>query len=593
MSNGIRKSLAAAATLGITAMSLAQPPSGAGRVTSAPPPWAADATWYQVYVSRFANGDPTNDLPGTVPWELDWLKYPAGDPPSRSDLFVRRYGGDLQGLQAKLPYLAELGVNTLYLNPIFAADTEHKYDTTDLRHIDDSFGVAGAMQRLNMETTEPHTWKWSDSDRVFLDFLADAHGRGFRVILDGVFNHVGRRFWAFEDVLARGRNSAYADWFDITDFGPPLQWNAWDGPNGHLVRFARKVNALPPAVEQHIFDITRRWMDPNGDGDPSDGIDGWRLDAPQDLPHQFWRKWRNHVKAINPQAIIVGEIWTDPTDWMGDQFDCVTNYRLADAIIEWLRPALHPPSTTGFARRIDRLLRQFRPEQTLAMVNILDSHDTDRAVSMLANPGRGYDRDNLPGAGNPPYHNGPPSDDAYARYMLAATLQFTLPGAPMIYYGDEVGMYGGEDPYSRSPMWWPGSNGWDQIGVREDVSRHLKSLIRLRSENAALRHGSYHVVLAEDRRRLLAFERMAGDQRLLIFANAGSEQAMLQFNFPPPSDPVSTDSTEALPEVEVSGTQPATNPRVVKLTCGPLEAVVLLSRSGRQAKEILKLQFKR
>jgi glycosidase len=227
------------------------------------------------------------------------------------------------------------------------------------------------------------------------------------------------------------------------------------------------------------------------------------------------------------------------------------------------------------------------------MVNILDSHDTDRAVSMLANPGRGYDRDNLPGAGNPPYHNGPPSDDAYARYMLAATLQFTLPGAPMIYYGDEVGMYGGEDPYSRSPMWWPGSNGWDQIGVREDVSRHLKSLIRLRSENAALRHGSYHVVLAEDRRRLLAFERMAGDQRLLIFANAGSEQAMLQFNFPPPSDPVSTDSTEALPEVEVSGTQPATNPRVVKLTCGPLEAVVLLSRSGRQAKEILKLQFKR
>ena len=365
------------------------------------PGWAVDACWYQVFVPRFRNGEPSNDRPHTQPWTTDWLSQgPDGSqgPPPITDLYFRRYGGDLQGLAQRLDYLADLGVNALYLNPVFASASEHKYDTADYRHIDDSFGVAGAMGRLPAESVEPATWQWSDSDRLFLDFLAQAHARGMRVVIDGVFNHVGRDFWAFRDVVEKGRNSPYAGWFDITDFGPPLQWNAWDGPNGNLVRFARSGDGLVPQVEEHLFAATRRWMDPNGDGDPSDGVDGWRLDAAEQVDHGFWRRWRDQVKAVNPQALILGEIWVNPSPWLaGDQYDVVTNYRFARAVIRFCRPGGEGYSATRFAGQVEAVIRQFEPTRNLAMVNLLGSHDTDRLVSMMNNPRRRYDRDNQAG----------------------------------------------------------------------------------------------------------------------------------------------------------------------------------------------------
>ncbi|MHC4089640.1 MAG: glycoside hydrolase family 13 protein [Planctomycetota bacterium] len=507
------------------------------------PAWAADACWYQVFVSRFCNGDPRNDPPHTHSWTADWLQPGPGEPevpPKRTELFFRRYGGDLQGLLNRLPYLDELGVNALYLNPIFAAASEHKYDTSDYRHIDDTFGVAGARERLSAETADAATWQWSDSDRLFLDLLAETHRRGMRVVIDGVFNHVGRDFWAFRDVVDRGRDSPHAGWFEITDFGPPLQWNAWDGPNGHLVRFARTDTGLVPQVEDHLFAITRRWMDPNGDGDPSDGIDGWRLDAAEQVSHGFWKRWRSLVKSVNPQALILGEIWSNPRPWLaGDEFDVVTDYRFASAVIRFCRPGSDGCTATQFAAQLDALARQFDRSHSLAMINLLGSHDTDRVVSMLANPRRRYDRDNHPGAGRPPYDATRPGDEAYDRLRLAVVLQFTCPGAPLVYYGDEVGMYGADDPHCRAPMWWLDKGDPSAVGYRRDLFRFYREMIGLRSVLTPLRRGDFHVLLADDARRVIAFARTWQGERVVILINASRQPRQVQLTLGQADQPVS------------------------------------------------------
>lgn len=514
-----------------------------GDRSTAPPAWAADAVWYQVFVSRFRNGDPANDPPGVLPWADDWLADPAGDPPKRTDLIFRRYGGDLAGVREKLDYIRDLGANTLYLNPIFAAASEHKYDTSDLRHIDDTFGVAGALRRIGVETADPETWKWTESDRLFQEFLKAAHTRGIRVVVDGVFNHVGQEFWAWRDVLARGKESPYAGWFAVTDFGPPLHWKAWDGPNGRLVEFARTADGLTPEVERHIFAVVRRWMDPDGDGDPSDGVDGWRLDAPQHIPHGFWRRFHQVVKGINLQAIILGEIWFEDTrPWLsGDEFEVLTDYPLAHAVISFCRPGT-TLTATKFATELEQLQGRHDPVRARAMISLLGSHDTDRVASMMMNARSRYDRDTAPGEGTPAYDGARPSDEAYARVRLAVVMQFTLPGAPMVYNGDELGMFGGDDPYCRAPMWWDEGIG----GRREDLRRLHQGLARVRQDLPALRTGDFRIVFADDSRRLLAWGRRLGDERVVVLANGGTREATVRLVLGSPGERVRVLPVESL-----------------------------------------------
>ncbi len=583
MSNSIRKSwwlrCAAPAIVALTTT-----PIAAERVSaSAPrpadsdvPAWAAEACWYQVMVARFRNGDPANDQPHTFPWTDNWLTQPPDDPPTRVDLYFRRYGGDLQGLAQKFAYLRELGVNSLYLNPVFAATSEHRYDTVDLRHVHDSYAVAGAMDRVVGETADQSTWQWSNSDLAFLDFIDGAHRAGLRVIIDGVFNHVGREFWAFRDLLERGRESPYAGWFDVTDFGPPLRWAGWDRPNGDLVRFARTSDGLAPAVEAHLWAITRRWMDPNGDGDPSDGVDGWRLDAAEQVPHGFWKRWRRLVKSINPEALIVGEIWSDPSAWLGgDEFDVVTDYRFAQAVVRFCRPGDQRNAATRLANDLEVLAREFAQQRTLAMVHLLGSHDTDRVVSMLANPGRPYDRDNLPGQGHPPYHAGRPDEEAIARLRLASALQFLLPGAPMLYYGDEVGMYGAEDPYCRAPMWWIEPGTVPPAGYRGDLRDWYCRLARLRTELLPIRRGTYRLMLADDSRRIIAFSRTFGWQRVAVLVNGSRSLQRVQLTLG------SAGQAVALEDLSPGGSGARSVTKLgsggeIELECPPLSAHMLL-----------------
>jgi len=478
------------------------------------PDWAMEAVWYQVLVCRFCNGDPTNDPPGTVPWSTDWGSLLPGErPPLRDRLFDRPYGGDLAGLRSKFSYLRDLGVNTLYLNPIFQAPSQHKYDTADHRHIDDTYGKAGSLAEISGETENPDTWQWSASDRLFLSLLEEAHGMGLRVVVDGVFNHVGREFWAWRDVVENGRNSAYANWFDVTDWGPPLRWRAWDGPDGHLPCFRPEGDGLDPAVEAYLFAVVRRWMDPNGDGDPSDGVDGWRLDAAEQVSHGFWERFRRQVKAVNPDAIIVGEIWTDARPWLaGDQFDVVTNYPFAAPVLRFFTQDDTGYSAASLSDDLLGLAGDHPWSVTTSLLNLLGSHDTERVASAMTDPQRRARGVAGTEDAIPRRDLLVPDEDAYRRMGLSVVLQYTWPGAPILYYGDEVGMYGGDDPFCRAPMWWDRTGS----GGLADLYRRLAAL---RSQHTVLRDGPVCVLIADDSSRVFAFQRGVDKAKVIVVIN--------------------------------------------------------------------------
>ncbi|MEM8783558.1 MAG: alpha-amylase family glycosyl hydrolase [Planctomycetota bacterium] len=527
----------------------------------ATPDWAKRVVWYQVFVERFRNGNPSND-PGDayyetlLPWTSDWWKTHTqhGEQAGENNFYTghgnvwrRRYGGDLQGLQQSLPYLRKLGIDALYLNPIFEAESMHKYDAADFRHIDDNFGVKSATptNQIPSETDDPATWEWSPSDLVFLEFREEAKRQGFRVVIDGVFNHVGRAHPYFQDVLANGKNSPYADWFEIADWGDPanwrpmddpmlvhgrpggIQWDAWDQFNGHLPVFKNDPETgLAPGPKQHIFNITRRWMDPNGDGNPVDGIDGWRLDVPGDIAHPFWIEWRKLVKGINPDAYITGEIWSWAHPWLqGDQFDAVMNYQFAMPALDFFADDDHATSPSEFGKRMSRVVFNYPMQVSLAQMNLYDSHDTDRLASMFVNPDRAYDGQNRLQDTGPGYVKREPTDLERRRMMQAVTFQMTFVGAPMIYYGTEAGMWSPDDPSNRMPMVWPDLEPYQGKGVRfrEDVFAAYQHLIAMRHALPALQLGSFEVVNADDDRGVFVFARRAGEQRVVVVLNRSGQ----------------------------------------------------------------------
>ncbi|MEM9417892.1 MAG: alpha-amylase family glycosyl hydrolase [Planctomycetota bacterium] len=511
------------------------------------PDWARHATWYQIFPERFRNGDPSND-PGDaeyetlLPWTSDWWKVRTDAGEARGDdnfytghgnVWRRRYGGDIQGVREALPYLRKLGVNAIYFNPIFEADSMHKYDTADFRHVDDNLGVKAKkrFEQVSGETDDPATWGWSESDKLFLDFLQDAKAMGFKVVIDGVFNHVGTSHPFFQDLLKNGKNSRYVHWFEITDWDNDQfrsDWNphgigyvAWDGPNGALPVFKNDhETGLGDGPRQHIFAITERWLDPNGDGDPSDGVDGWRLDVPGDIAHPFWVEWRQLVKGINPEAYITGEIWPWAHPWLkGDQFDAVMNYQFAMPAVDFFVDKQLTPSE--FAQRLNRVAYSYPMQVSLAQMNLFDSHDTDRLASMFVNPGRSYDGQNRLQDTGPNYDPRKPNKVEMRRMKLALACQFTFVGAPMIYYGTEAGMWSPDDPSNRQPMTWPDLEPYDnpQIKFDQEMFDDVRHLMAMRHTYEALRLGAFHPIYTDDAHGVLAYERVLGDERVYVVLN--------------------------------------------------------------------------
>ncbi|MBI5762176.1 MAG: alpha amylase N-terminal ig-like domain-containing protein [Planctomycetes bacterium] len=527
------------------------------RMSFETPDWAKRAVWYQIFPERFRNGDASNDPPTTVPWRHEWYKpYKGSAEGTKAQrhkgtegktyvesgdfwdfIFDRRYGGDIQGVKEKLPYLQKLGITAIYFNPMFLAESMHKYDASDYRHIDDYFGVKGSLKKVKGETTDPKTWQWSETDKIFLDFVKEAHRQGFKVVLDGVFNHVGRDFWAFKDVMKNGEKSEYVGWFDITSF-KPFHYKAWDKDDGSLPRLKHDdALGLAVPVREHLFAVTRRWMDPNGDGDPSDGIDGWRLDVAADINANFWRDWRKLVKSINPNGYIVAEIWEESKSWLdGQTFDAVMNYPFARAAQRFFVNQKKVSKPSEFQAELQRNLDWYAPQVNYVLQNLYCSHDTDRVASMFMNPDLEYDKANRQQDNGPNYVVARPTSECYHKLKAMVAFQMTFLGAPMIYYGDEVGMYGADDPSDRKPMWWEDLMPYDDPDERIEpgLFEYHQRLIAIRNTFPALQLGSFEPIIARDDHAVFAFCRSLGSERVVVVFNNSDKPHRLDLPSPWP-----------------------------------------------------------
>lgn len=533
--------------------------------------WADGLVWYQIFPERFRNGDLSDDpgpseipetggFPGwrVSPWTSDWYemqpweKAQADSFYSPKAVFARRYGGDLIGVIEKLDYLKELGVGGIYFNPIFEAPSSHKYDAASFHHVDDNFGpdAAGDRKRLKeaRETEDPSTWIWTSADSTFLKLIREAHKRGMRVIIDGVFNHSGTTFFAFQDVLENKEKSRYINWYEVLSWDDPetaedeLDYKCWWGYKT-LPEFAEDENGLLPGPRDYIFNITRRWMDPNGDGDTSDGIDGWRLDVINEVALPFWEKWSALVDSINPGAMTVAEIWDDASEWIkAGGIDNTMNYLFARSSVDFFIDRQTGLSGQEFAGQLNRIIDLYGKDRAHILWNLFVSHDTDRLASMIINPERDFDRDNRPYI-NPDYKVRKPNDSERKIQKQMTAFQMTMIGAPMIYYGEEAGLWGADDPDDRKPMLWPDlvfddemshplpghTRPDDRVAFDQDLFNYYKGLIQLRHRHAVLMEGDFSVIDGTVENDVIAFTRNLTNQQAVCVFNRNDNPLNVKF----------------------------------------------------------------
>ena len=421
------------------------------------PSWVNSAVFYQIFPERFCNGNPKLSPENVAPW---------GTAPDRQ-IFM---GGDLPGITQKLSYLEELGVNALYLTPIFEATSNHKYDTVDYTRIDPHFG--------------------DESDLV--ELINQAHKRGIRVILDGVFNHCGGGFRQFQDVVEHGEESPFRDWFYIREFPvsfDPLNFDSFgDTPytprhpglknlSEEQLRTAcmPKWNTENPQAKEYLLGAVAKWT--------RMGIDGWRLDVATEVDSHFWREFRETVRGINPDALIIGEFWRNSEAWLqGDQYDGVMNYGVQRAAVEYFAKSAVAPQR--FQELLTENLMRYSDAANDSMLNLLDSHDTARFLTV--------------------------SGGNTARLKNAAAFLFTFVGMPCTYYGTEIGMTGENDPDCRKAFDWEESH-WNT-----DLRTHYQKLMRLRKTRKALQEGTVRFRSQGD---LFVMERQLQEELLVTVIN--------------------------------------------------------------------------
>lgn len=416
------------------------------------PTWSKGAIYYQIFPERFANGDRSNDPMGVQPWNID---------PSMANLGGDGFfGGDLQGIIDRFDHLLDLGIDAIYLNPIFESPSSHKYDTEDYMKIDDNFG----------------------DDRVFEDMRLLADDYGIKLILDGVFNHTGYDFFAFKDLRERGEASEYVDWYFVKSFpirrirDRAMSYVGWNG-----YAYMPKVNALNEGWQSYVTELAEKYN--------ARGIGGWRLDVATEVTPEFWSDFfRPLVKRLDEEMIIVAEFWGDARALLrGRTFDSAMNYPFKDAVVDYVFRAGN--SARRFVAMTDFYLNAYPPQTLHSLWNILDSHDTERILTLA------FNREEL--------------------MKIAVAIQMTFIGSPVIYYGDEIGMKGGKDPDNRAPMIW------DKERWNMDIYEYYLKLIELRKSNPALVTGSYSAILSEG--PVLGYRRWLDEQEVYVFVNASRE----------------------------------------------------------------------
>jgi glycosidase len=433
------------------------------------PEWVKHAVFYQIFPERFCNGDPSNDPENVQPW---------GTTPTPQNYM----GGDLRGIISKLDYLQDLGITAIYLNPIFHAFSNHKYNTYNYFEIDPHFGDLAIFQEL----------------------VQQVHQRGMYLILDGVFNHCGRGFFAFQSILEQTTASPYTNWFHLLQFPlhpyPPADSTSQDHKANYKcwwnIPSLPKFNTDHKPTRRYLLNIARYWLE--------QGIDGWRLDVPNEIDdHDFWREFRQVVKDVNPDAYIVGEIWKDANPWLdGTQFDAVMNYLFRDLCCDFF--ASETLRADQFAAGIDDLLAHYPPPATAGQLNLLGSHDTKRFSTKAGGD--------------------------ISRLYAAILFQMTYPGAPCIYYGDEVGMQGAEDPLCR------GCFPWESANQNTHLYDWTRLCIRLRHAYPVLRTGSYTTLVASNvaDTPVYGFARSNAEETLIVMLNPSSQP--ISCDIPPQPD---------------------------------------------------------
>ncbi|EUJ32030.1 neopullulanase [Listeria floridensis FSL S10-1187] len=426
------------------------------------PEWVKKTIWYQIFPERFANGDPAISPENALPW--------GSKTPSTTDFF----GGDLKGIIDHLDYLKDLGINGIYLTPVFEAPTNHKYDTVDYLKIDPHFG---------------------DKKR-FKELVEEAHKCGIRVMLDAVFNHIGDTSPMFQDVIQNGADSKYCDWFHIHSF--PVRY----GENGNIENqptisydtFAftthmPKLNTANPEVQQYLLDIATYWI-------REFDIDGWRLDVANEVDHAFWKLFRKAVRKEKDDLYILGEIWHDSWIWLlGDEFDAVMNYPFTQTIIEnFIENKI---DARKMISGINEQMMRYPKQASEVMFNMLDSHDTARILTRAG--------------GNK------------AKVKQALAFMFGHTGSPCIYYGTEIGMDGGNDPDCRKCMVW------DEANQDLEMLGFMKQLIAVRkAHQATLSDGDlvWDETLLDQ--GIVIFERKTDDETLRFYFNQANKDQSVQ-----------------------------------------------------------------
>lgn len=521
------------------------------------PEWAKHVIWYQIFPERFRNGDPSNDptkerVGGPENWQVsswtgdwyeraDWEKS-LGDK-FRDGVFKRRFGGDLQGIIDKLDYLKDLGIGGIYLNPVFDAVSLHKYDTSCYHHVDRFFGPDPEGDVAIMEQEDPNdpsTWQWTSADKLLLKLIEEVHKREMKIIIDGVFNHTGRDFWAFRDLEKNQEKSLYRDWYAVKSFNgsengeSEFEYHSWWGFQS-LPELKEDNGTLVKPVREHIFAITHRWMDPDGDGDPSDGVDGWRLDVPDEVGQEFWKEWSALVRRINPKAYTVGEIWTTKSkEWVnGEIFTAVMNYPFAETVQDYMIDQSLTPS--DFLIQLKHIREDFPEGAEFVLQNLMDSHDTPRLASMIVNPGREYNEAGKPEDG---FDVRKPTSDERRIQKLIALFQYTYIGAPMIFYGTEAGMWGAGDPDDRKPMVWKEfdyepetahpldkERPADDNNFDQNLFNWYKKLGNIRNKHLVFRTGFFDQLAVDNDRNTFAFARFLNEQMFALVAINRSEKS--------------------------------------------------------------------
>jgi len=542
------------------------------------PEWSQNAIWYQIFVERFRNGDKNNDptlkdikssypnkFPENwkiTPWEHQWYKLNSWEKEFYGDDFYtaiqsRRYGGDLQGVLDKLDYLQELGITAIYFNPLNDAPSMHKFDATNYTHIDHTFGPdpEGDLEIMkNEDPLDPSTWKWTSADKLFLKVIEEAHKRNIKVVLDYSWNHTGIEHQFWKDILKNQEKSRFKDFYMIKSFDNPetveneFEYEGWAGvagmPELKKVNVVNRVHGHPyegnihPKVKEYIFNVSKRWLDPMNNGDFSKGLDGYRLDVADQIPMGFWRDYRKFVRSVNPETYLIGEIWwaswpdtlMDPKPYTkGDIFDAVMHYQFYKPARRFFANTSGGYSPSEYVKEIENVFAGYKPYTKRAMMNMSSSHDAPRLSTSFYN--KNTYKYKVKQSDDKNYKINRPNELTWKEVKQFLVHQFTFIGSPQIWQGDEMGMWGGDDPDDRKPLIWDDYSfenekidafgteyPSDEVKLDKPLLEFYKKLITIRKNNSALIYGDINYEKIDDENNIFAYSRnFEGNTVIVIF----------------------------------------------------------------------------